>query len=85
MFTAIGELVQKDHPAVGHRRAAVAERHLDAAEDLSARHVSRKGEHADGQDVDPISFSRGGGVRGQASKLSRLGPGVWAGAGLTSS
>lgn len=46
-LTVVCELVVKHHPAVGQRRAAVPERHLDAVVDLGARHVSGDGEHVD--------------------------------------
>lgn len=47
IFTVIRELVVQDHPAVGQRGAAVAERHLDAVEDLSTRDISGNGKHVD--------------------------------------
>lgn len=47
IFTVIGELVVQDHSAVGHRGAAVAEKHLDAVVHFSARHISGDGKHVD--------------------------------------
>lgn len=44
----IGHLVLQDHSAVGQRRAAVAEGHLNAVVDLGARHVGGDGKHVDG-------------------------------------
>lgn len=47
-LTVIGHLVLQDHVAVGRRRAAVAEEHLNAVVDLGAGYVSRDGKHVDG-------------------------------------
>lgn len=65
----IGELVVQDHPAVGQRGAAVAERHLDAVVDLSARHIGGNGKHADSRDTDAALFSVEGNTRAQCKGL----------------
>lgn len=59
VFTVISELVEQDHPAVGQRGAAVAERHLDAVEDLSTRHIGGNGKHVDSRDSNPVLLSAG--------------------------
>lgn len=59
MLTVVRELVVKDHPTVGHRGAAVPERHLDAVVDLCSRHISGDGKHVDCQDVKTVIFSVG--------------------------
>lgn len=58
-FTVISELMVQDHPAVGQRGAAVAEGHLDAVVDFSARHISGDGKHVDSRYMNSVLFSVG--------------------------